>query len=245
LKGNRTATPTLTGPFARLSKVWRFAFLSLLIDIVAASYLGTSLPPEQAQALAALCAVVTIPFLNQQRVSRSLAAMRRWQNGPRRNGSRSTTPLIGFVIAVLIGAKLILLPTINNIASLLVAGIILLGIISSIRHVVSEARTRSRSLARTPSLHVVLWEQQLVGLFCIPIVAARLVSLWGALSLGTTAQPAANISLLVISVVLLLALKPHRSSFIGWCPNCKSPTPIAFIEYGSCPQCDEHLKQHK
>lgn len=244
LKGNRTATPVRTGPFGRLSKVWRFSFLSLLIDAVVARYCGAALPAEKAQVVALLCAAITLPFLNQQRVARSLATLRRWQSGSLKKRSQTIKPLIGLVIALLIGGKLILLPTINNVASLLVAGIIILGIISSMKHVMNETRARSHSLAQAPWLYVLLWERQLVALLCIPIVAARLISLCGALSLGSASHPTASVVYLLIGIVLLLALKPQRSTFIGWCPSCKSPAPIAFVEYGSCPRCNEELARH-
>jgi hypothetical protein len=203
------------------------------------------LSPERAQIVGAVSVAITLPFLNQSRLARSLARLRRWQS--RASGHKPPLPaktLVIIVLSVLIAGKLLLLPTLNNFASFAVAGILLLGVISTVRHVLREAIIRSQSLIKTPWLHVRLWEQQLVTLFCIPMAAARIVSLCGALSVGAALHPFLNVTYLIISVILLLALKPERSSFIGWCPQCKSPTPIAFVEYGSCPQCDEQLARN-
>jgi len=243
INGQSTKQPpkARVGPFARLSKIWQILFLSLPADGIVAIYLNSKIPVDRAQLLAALATVITLPFLNQKRVASKLANLRRWQSESRGQRSRRPGILLGVLLACLIAAKLAMLPTLSSLLSLVVAGILILGIISSVKHVVGESKKRNDVLVKSPQLYVTAWEQQLVTLCSIPMLAARVVSLCGALSLGNMNYPVLGSTYLLTSVVLLLALKPEISSFVGWCRNCKSPTPIAFVEYGSCPRCDPAL----
>jgi hypothetical protein len=224
-------------------KVWRILFVSFVLDGAVAFGLNTALTAEQAQVAAVVSATIALPFIHQKGLLQGLARVRRSQNRARRTGSRQGAILMAVLLAALIAAKLVLLPSLNNIASLLFALILLAGIISSARHVMRESRSHAEALRTSPWLYITMWERQLVVLFSVPMVAARSISLIGALSLGSTPHPYFAVLYLATSVVLLLILQPQRSSFIGWCPRCKSPTPIAFVEYGSCPKCDAALTQ--
>ena len=199
------------------------------------------LSSELAQSIAVIGALFILPFLNQRRLSRNLASLRRLQNRARTNSQLNGKTALLLVIGAFVVTKLAMIPSLNRIPALIVAAIMILGIVSSVRHFLKETHARSKSLAESPWLHVVLWERQLILLLCIPIFAARLVSLVGALSLGTTATPEYNLVYPVLGVILLLALRPNKDAFIGWCPKCKSPTPIAFVEYGTCPRCDREF----
>lgn len=215
--------------------------MSLVADGVAALLLNTTLSAERAQAIAAVSAVIALCFANQRSVSQGVAKVRRSQNHSRHAGSRRNAIVVTALLAALVFAKLIFLPTLNNFASLLAALILLVGIASSLRHLIRESRARTEALRISPWLYITLWERQLVVLFCIPMIAARCISLCGALSLGTMSHPYFAGAYLATSIVLLLILQPQRSAFMGWCPLCKSPTPVAFVEYGSCPKCDSTL----
>jgi hypothetical protein len=224
-------------------KVWRILFISFVIDGAVAIGLNSVLTAEQAQVAAVVGAIIALPFIHQKGLLQGLARVRRSQNRSRQTGSRQGAIVMAVLLVVLVAAKLVFLPTLNNIASLAFAAILLLGIISSARHVMRESRSHAEALRTSPWLYITMWERQLVVLFSLPMVAARSISLIGALSLGSTPHPYFAVLYLATSVVLLLILQPQRASFIGWCPRCKSPTPIAFVEYGSCPKCDATLAQ--
>lgn len=224
-------------------KLWRILFVSFVIDGVVAIGPNTVLTAEQAQVAAVVSVIIALPFIHQKGLLQGLARVRRSQNRARRAESGRGAVLLAVLLAALVAAKLVLLPSLNNVAALVFAAILLLGIISSARHVMRETRVHAEALRTSPWLYITLWERQLVVLFSVPMVAARSISLIGALSLGSTPHPYFAALYLATSVVLLLILQPQRASFIGWCPRCKSPTPIAFVEYGSCPKCDATLAQ--
>lgn len=238
-------TPTRIGPFTRLSTVWRLTVLSLTLDGVVALFLNTTLSTEQAYTTAALCAVLTLPFLNQRALARRVAALRRVQADVQTKKRRITKAALPLLLATIVVAKLAALPAVRNVVSLLAAAILLLGIISSLQHIIREGRAQSARLRSSPWLYVNLWERQLLIIFSVPMIAARLVSACGALSLGTSPHPIYGAIYVVVSVLLLLALKPDKTAFVGWCPRCKSPAPIAFVEYGSCPHCDAQVLSTK
>jgi hypothetical protein len=218
--------------------------LSLALDSVVAMYCNKALSLEPAQFAAAIAALCTLPFLNQAALARTLAKARRFQNNSGKSNRLPQRIAVSFIILLIVGIKLAFLPTLNSFVAIVVAMIILLWIASGVQHVIRGNRERSRTLARSPWLHVVLWERQIVLLFILPMISARLISMFGALSLGNATSPAFAVVAMVASIILLAALRPERSAFIGWCPSCRSPAPIAFVEYGSCPRCDEHLAQN-
>lgn len=241
MKSYSTLTSSRIGPFTRLSAIWRALFLSLALDSLVLVYFNHVLPFEPAQIAAAIAALCTLPFLNQAALAKTLAKTRRWQTKSGRPSRLPQRAIIPLLIILMISAKLAFLPTLNSFAAIMVTIIILIWIASGVKHTIRQNRERSRILARSPWLHVVLWERQIVLLFLLPMIAARMVSLFGALSLGSATSPTFALGAMATSIILLAALKPVRSAFIGWCPNCRSPTPIAFVEYGSCPGCDQHL----
>jgi hypothetical protein len=216
-------------------------FSSLILDGIVAICLGTTIPPEVAQRIATLCAIVALPFINQKALARLITLIRGRIGGDSPKTTGSNKAIIVALIALIVMAKLALLPALNSFAAFLVAGIFLLGIVSTVKHLLMESARRSQSLSKSPWLYVMLWERQLVALFCLPIIAARLINLCGALSLGAAQKPYIGLTYLLASTVLLTALRPERSTFIGWCPSCRSPVPIAFEEYGSCPRCNKEL----
>jgi hypothetical protein len=242
LKWNSEHTKRRIGPFARLSKIWVIVFLSLLLDGVVAFSQIVIIEPERAQLISIICGIFILPFLNQGNVCLFLARIRGFQERNRNSGKAiANRLLVGTTVGGLILAKLLLLPSISNFLSLIVTGGLIFGIILSARHFISEAHKHSSYLRASPWLYIQLWERQILVLYILPIVAARCISLCGALSTYTTDNSIISAVYPIASAILLLALKPARSSFIGWCKKCKAPTPIAFSDYGSCPACDETL----
>ena len=244
MKSNSKANTRRVGPFTRLSAIWRYLLLSLALDSVVALYFNKTLAVEPSQIVAAIAAVCALPFLNQAALARGLAKVRRLQSNSGQSNRLPQRAVTTALIILMIGAKLAFLPTLNSLVAIVVALIILLWITSGVQHVMRENHERSRTLAHSPWLHVVLWERQIILLFILPMISARIVSICGALSLGNAASPAFAVGALVTSIILLAALKPERSAFIGWCPSCRSPAPIAFVEYGSCPRCNEELAEN-
>jgi hypothetical protein len=242
LKGNREPTKRRIGPFSRLSKAWSIVFASLLLDGLLAFRQIAIIPQDRAHLISIICLIITLPFLNQLHVSRFLAGIRGLQVKNRDTSPRGVNRIfLGFTVAGLILAKLLLLPSLTNFISLIVTAGLIFGIVLSARHFIQEANKHSSNLRKSPWLYIQLWERQMVILYCLPIFAARAVSLVGALSINSEGPPIDGIVYPLTSIILLLALKPSRSSFIGWCKRCKAPTPIAFADYGSCPACDEML----
>ena len=245
MKWNSELTKRRIGPFARLSKVWVIVFLSLLLDGVLVFSQIVIIAPERAQIISIICGIFILPFLNQGNISRFLARIRGIQGRNRNSGKTAASRLlVGTAIGGLILTKLLLLPSISNFVSLIVTGGLIVGIILSARHFLSEAHKHSNALLASPWLYIQLWERQMLILYILPIVAARCISLCGALSTHATDDSVTSASYPIASAILLLALKPARSSFIGWCKKCKAPTPIAFVDYGTCPACDGALAQN-
>jgi hypothetical protein len=234
------------GPYTRISQFWRVVFASLLIDLALNATINpkTSILKSAAISLnaielvAIICATCTLPFLNQNRILDLLSKLRHTQNRDRSTSSRS--PLkwgVVLLVALLILAKLTLLPTLNNLLSVVFAVVFLIAALISARHLLRESSAHAKSLIASPWLYIPIWERQLVILFSIPIILARLVSVMGTLSLCCGANNALAFVATITSAILMLALRPERRSFIGLCKRCLAPAPLAYVEYGSCPRC--------
>jgi hypothetical protein len=91
--------------------------------------------------------------------------------------------------------------------------------------------------------HVQRWEDQVLIVFMIPLLAARLTSLCGALMSVPTENGALRAVLVGIGILLLCVVKPQKTYFIGACPRCKHPVPIATVDLGSCLNCDAQLRE--
>jgi hypothetical protein len=230
------------GPFARLSKIWHILFVSLVIDGLLAFYPISLIPPDRAQMIAALCCIFTIPFLNQESLSRLLSQARKTSNKNRdSNKANQNKFLVGAIVGALILTKLLLLPKLSGLFSLIFTAALVVCILMSAKHFIAETKAHSAKLKSSPWLYIQFWERQIVTIYCLPLIAARTVSTCGALSANAPGNLFNAVAYPIASVILLLALKPKRSTFIGWCQRCKTPTPIAFVEYGSCPSCEESL----
>ena len=119
---------------------------------------------------------------------------------------------------------------------------VIVGVLLSIKRALEENRLRAQQLKDKPTLQITIWESQLVAVFLLPLIAARLISLVGALTTVDAQASATSAACFIASALLLLCLKPDRRAFIGMCAACKSPVPIAFVEYGRCPACDKELR---
>jgi hypothetical protein len=235
------------GLYTRISEIWRVIFASLLIDLLInatinhrAATINTPQFSHYALEMASLiCAAATLPFLNKALIFNLLSKLRRAQNKSR--ASRSSSPLLSWgsviLVLVLIVAKLTLLPSFNNLLSVGLALFLIIAAITSARHLLQETAIHAKSLVSSPWLYIPIWERQLIILFSLPIVLARMVSLLGVLSFNCGATYIFPLITTITSAILLLAMKPERRSFVGICKNCLAPAPIAYVEYGACPRC--------
>ncbi len=243
LKSNRSATPPRrVGPYTRLLRVWKALLASLILDPCLAFLPHPSIPVESALSGVTACAVFSLLFFDQIRVSRILSQLRRLGATPNQQAARLIQLLLLAIIVVTVGVKLLLIQTLTTrlgIIFTLLAGLAALGAL-----VTSQAQHKERlqKLDALPKLKIAQWETQLVIFSIIPLLLARLLSTIGALSVpefGATSP--LSLSCFITSLILLLGLKPNRAAFVGICVKCKAPIPIAFVDYGSCPQCNQEL----
>jgi hypothetical protein len=231
------------GPHTRLTRVWSILLASLLLDVVWVFVPHTPISEEIALALAITCAVLTLPFLNQNNLALLLSRLRSFGRNPEQKNTRMAQRLLLVVLVLLVAGKLVVLPSLTNILGVLCAAVVCFGILRSIQQARQAQNKHAKELQDSPWLQVILWEQQIVIISCIALAAARLVSLFGSLSLKGTGVTSLSLGSFGASVLLLLCLKPNRSAFIGICKRCKTPIPITFVDYGSCPSCDKALQE--
>jgi hypothetical protein len=244
LKSNRNNSPRRrTGPHTRLSQVWSALVLSLPFDTLWVFVPHSAIAEGYAQSLAIVCALITLPFLNQKRIASFLSDLRSLAKEPNKKNARTIQVALVLIVLLLIAAKLLVLPSIRTVVGALCATIVVVGALKGAQHVRQHQRQQTRELEDSPWLRVTLWEQQVVVIWCIALVAARLISLFASLSLNGTGVSELSISGFAASFLLLLCLKPNRAAFVGVCKKCKTPIPIAFVDYGSCPSCDKALQQ--
>lgn len=129
-----------------------------------------------------------------------------------------------------------IVPTFGVLATLVIASLVV------VRRALQQHQLDRAQLMKNPWQHIQRWEDQLLIITLLPMVAARTVGLCSSLT-----SPALHHSLfyptcLVSSMLLLLLLRPQRAHFIGTCIRCKQPVPIAVASFGSCMQCDTQLR---
>jgi len=199
--------------------------------------------PSHAQTGAIACALLTLPFLNQDRIARSMAALRTTYRNPSRRTQQLFSAMLVVVVVLLIISKLLAFSRFDSLLGLAFTAVIVIGIASSIRTIIAQRQSQAQALAQSPWEYIPLWERQLVVAATIPMVTARLVSLLVAASADHGEISALTLGAFCTSVVLLLILKPTRATYVGHCMRCKTPVPIAFVQFGSCPACNDELAQ--
>ncbi len=244
LKSNRNPQhQRRTGPHTRLTQVWSVLFLSLPLDAVWAFIPHSPLSEETAQILAITCAVITLPFFNQNRVTAVVSHLRALGKNPEQKNARAMQLILLVAATLAVTAKLLVLPSLSSLLGALCAAIVLFGVFRGAQSIKQQRREQAKVLNESPWLQVTLWERQLVFIWGIALLAARFVSLFGSLSLQGTGITLVSTTCFTASLLLLLCLKPNRTAFVGVCKKCRTPIPIAFVDYGSCPSCDQDLQQ--
>lgn len=229
------------GPYTRLSRIWQGVLYSLVIDAVAVVLVNAPISSAQAEVGAVLCALLTMPFLNQRGIAQGMAHLRTLARTPDHRTQRLVSVLLVLVLGVIITSKLLTFSRVDNLLGAVFTALIVIGIVSSIRTMLAHRQAQAKQLTEAPWEYIPLWERQLVIIAAIPMVTARLVSLFGALSTHDGEVTGLTIATFGTSMLLLLILKPNRATYVGHCSRCKTPVPIAFVQFGTCPACDPEL----
>jgi hypothetical protein len=141
------------------------------------------------------------------------------------------------VLAIVV--KPLLVGRVDNVAAVVLIAFLIFGAVKSAKHAIEKEKASRELFKDSPWSHISQWEAQLVTILGIPIMLARVVSLCA--TLGADATPLSTLGAFLVSAILLSMLKPEKRFFVGFCGRCKHPVPIVFVDYGSCPLCDERL----
>jgi quinol-cytochrome oxidoreductase complex cytochrome b subunit len=223
--------------------IWQGLLLSLGVDLLIPTLLTPWIPLASAFEIASLCALLTLPFIDQHRVQKAISRLR---NAHKKglSSSSATIPLamVALVLVTVLGKSLALVGA-SGIVPLLVVTIMLGGALKHAAQAYREGLRDRESLKNNSWTNVQRWEHQLLIVSLIPMLAVRVISLCGALTIIPPANAALRFVFLGTSLLFLLMLKPQRVFFLGSCSRCKQPVPIVISDLGSCLGCDENLRQ--
>jgi hypothetical protein len=216
---------------------------SLCIDPLIAVYSSPQIPKDGALRVAIGCALLTLPFLKQDRVCQLVAKLRTHNKKLLESRSMLMSGVILAGITIMAAVKVLMLPRLDNLVAMAFLLCVIVGALKTFRQALRDTKALGEILSENPRKQIDQWQRQLVVIFLLPMLAARAISL--TLSAASTAPDQAVWcgAGLLMSGLLLSMMKPARSCFIGVCRTCKHPVPIVFVEFGSCPRCDEKLKE--
>lgn len=239
LKHQPSSPPTRRGPHSILSALWKIVALSLLLDPLLWSLPHPTLPQAIAERAALLCSLLTLPFLKQASVCHRVGALRRGNKAAVDGKSKRSRGMFVALLILAILLKLLLVGRVDNVAAVVLVAFLVFGAIKSAKNAIEKEKASRELFKDSPWSHISQWEAQLVTIVGIPIMLARVVSLCATLSVDAT--PFSNLAAFLVSAILLAMLRPEKRFFLGFCERCKHPVPIVFVDYGSCPLCDERL----
>lgn len=241
LKHQASAAQPRPGPHAILSGLWKVVAGSLLIDPLLWSLPHPVVEAGVAERGALLCALVTIPFLNQAGICSRIAALRKGNKEAVHGKTRRARGLFLAALVAVVLLKPLLVGRVDNVVALIFLLFVLFGAIKSVKAALEKERATRELFKDSPLYHISQWQAQLVTVVGIPFMLARAVSLFTTWSSPSYESSPAAIVGFMVSCALLAMLKPERRLFIGSCSQCRHPVPIVFVDYGSCPRCDERL----
>jgi len=228
-------------PHSVLMGLWVLTTLSLIVDPWIAAYRAPSAPSGTYGSGALVMALVTLPFLDRRRVARIISRVRRLNKKESERTSLVVSFVLGGCVILTLLFKVLLLPRVDNILALIFVGGLILGAAKHIQHTVASRSKYRDTFKTSPTRYIQNWESQLVTLFAMPIVMARSISAIATIASAAPENHFFRLAGLVTSCVFLFILKPTRDVFHGFCVRCRHPTPIVYVEYGSCPKCDDNL----
>lgn len=229
------------GPYTTLSKIWIFILYSLLLDPLLTSIVNHPVPEATSARLAALCALLTLPFLRPEIARRYLSALR---NANRSDTSRLSKIAKPMVFACLIApalSKLLFVPRLDNLLAIVFLGMLAFGAFTNARKSLKDRAIQNKLLQESPAHRIKQWERHSITVTTISFVAARTISLCGVFCESSRNAPLTALGYTAMSALFLMMLRPQKQFFMGVCKRCKRPVPSAFVDYGSCPLCDETL----
>lgn len=232
------------GPHTLLTMVWKVLFYSLLLDAILLLRAGPVFSSDITTELSTLCALAVLPFLNQFRIAQSLARLRDLQQAKKHLLTGATKLIIIVFCFVLVMLKL---QRIDYFAS--IKGVIFSLFIVCWGALLIYSKIKNHRLAHHDSdddswLQILAWERQSVFLNIVPLFLARGVSFIPSLSSSVTDISWGTYIQTISSALLLLMLRPKREHYLGHCSTCLSVVPIAFVQYGKCPFCDNTLSKN-
>ena len=230
-------------PHEILMGLWVIITLSLALDPWIIAYHPVDNSHTGLGYGAVIVAHATIPFLDRRRAPALISRLRRINKNESERKSRIVSFILVTSVLFTLVVKVLLLPHIDNLMALVFVGCIVFGSIKHIRHTLAHRNTISDTLKTEPAQYIKQWESQLVTLSVIPIVLARSISALATISNTSSDDLFFRIAAVLTSFVFLLILRPTSEVFTGFCAKCRNPTPIVYVEYGSCPRCDESLKK--
>jgi hypothetical protein len=223
--------------------LWQGLFLSLGLDLLIPYVAAPRMPLSIGFDLASLCALMTLPFIDQQRAHSTLSRLRVAHKKGLSASSKTTPVVIGAVALLVIVAKSITLAGGAGIIPALVIIVMLGATAKHLRAAYREGIRDQESLRSNAWANVRRWEHQVVIVSLVPMLTARAIGLCGALSMFPSEDPVLRAVFSGTSLVLLLILKPYKPFFLGSCARCKQPVPIVISDLGSCLGCDEDLRE--
>jgi len=230
------------GPFNRLLPIWQALVISLVFDPALVYLVPKKLSLASASAVAIICALYAIPFTDQQRIHRGLSKLRRFHKTNLKDRSTLFPIAVIFLTLTAFAVKSAILLETTNVISTVV--IIALGayMIGHVKQTLREDELDRKQLTEDPVSHMKRWEQQVIIACLVPLLAARIIGVCGALCAARGEITPAFVIFLITSFAFLLMLKPQRAHFLGLCSKCKHPVPIVLSDLGCCMHCDQQLR---
>jgi len=245
LKPHTTSKLLRRDPHSILKGLWLVTTLSLALDPWIAAHGAPAATSGTFGYGALVMALATLPFLDRRRMASMISRVRRINKRESERTSLVISFILGGSVVLTLLFKVLLLPRIDNILALIFVGCLIVGALKHIQHTVAGRSKERDALKTSPTRYIQNWESQLVTLSAMPIVMARSISALATVASTSSDDHFFRIVALFTSFTFLLILKPARDVFAGFCVKCRHPTPIVYVEYGSCPECNDTLKNER
>ncbi len=236
-----SAPPVRRGPYGILSILWKVVAGSLFLDPLLWSLSHPMMTELAAERGALLCGLLTIPFLNQGWICSRVSLLRKGNRKLIDGKSKHSRKLLVALLTAGVILKPLLLGRLDNVVAAILVGFLVLGAIKSVKHTIEKDKETRELFQDSPQAHIAQWQAQLVTIVGIPFMLAIAVSLLTTYSYLSASNSTLAAAGFLTSGLLLAMLKPEKRFFVGFCARCKHPAPIAYVDYGSCPRCDERF----
>ncbi len=223
--------------------LWQTLLLSLGLDLLLATVVTPRVPISSGFTLAILSAVMVLPFIDQQRVHKTLGQLRSAHKKGLASASATIPVAMVTLATVALLGKTLAFVEVSGLFPAIVVVIMLGGVIKHTLNSYREGQKDIESLRSNAWSKVARWEQQLVIISLAPMLLARAISFYGVLSIVPEESGALRLIFFGTSLLLLLILRPHKPFFLSTCQRCKQPVPIVLSDLGSCLSCDKDLRE--